>query len=73
MNSIDAINNNIQMAEMICGSYLDDLTDEEFMMRPHPGCNHVNWQVGHLISSDYNMFSGVFPGVLPDLPEGFSE
>ncbi len=73
MNSLEAIKNNIMTSDMVCGAYLGDLTNEEFMNRPHPGCNHINWQVGHLISADNNMCNGVFPGTLPDLPEGFAE
>lgn len=60
-------------SDMVCGAYLGDLTNEDLMHRPHPGCNHINWQVGHLISSDYNMCNGVFPGTLPELPAGFAE
>ena len=73
MNSREAIKNNIQTADMVCGAYLGDLTDEDLMRRPHPECNHVNWQVGHLIASDFDMFSGCFPGEMEALPEGFVE
>ena len=58
---------------MVCGAYLGDLTDEEMMKRPHPGCNHINWQVGHLVSSDNEMANGCFPGTLAPLPDGFAD
>ena len=73
MNSRDAIKNSIQTADMVCGAYLEDLNDENLMQRPHPDCNHVNWQIGHLISSDFNMANGCIPGLLPELPAGFAE
>lgn len=73
MNTADAIKLSIDMAKMICTGYLGDLTDEEMMQRPCAGCNHINWQVGHLINSDHQMIEGVAPGVLPPLPDGFAE
>ncbi len=73
MNAKDAIKNSIQMADMVCGTYMGDLSNEEAMKRPHPGCNHINWQVGHLIAADHGMFTGIVPGGLPELPEGFRE
>ena len=74
MNALDTIKNTIQMADMVCGSYLKDMNDQDFMKRPHAGCNHVNWQVGHLISSDNSMFTGMFgEDSMPALPEGFKE
>ena len=72
MDSQQAIKTSIAMADMISKAYLDDLTDEEMMERPDPGCNHLKWQVGHLILSDHEMISGCLPGALPDLPAGFS-
>jgi hypothetical protein len=73
MNAIDAIRINLETAEMVCGSYLGDLTDDDAMKRPHPDCNHINWQIGHLIGSDHMMCSGCLPDSLPPLPDGFSE
>lgn len=73
MNIKEAIKNNIQTADMVCGAYLDDLTDDEAMKRPHAGCNHINWQIGHLIQSDHSMMTGCFADALPALPDGFAE
>lgn len=73
MNSRQAIKISIDTAQMCCAMYLDDLTDEELMLRPHSNCNHINWQLGHLILSDHTMVSGVVPGKMPDLPRGFAE
>lgn len=73
MNANDAIANTIQTADMVCQAYLNDLTAEDLMKRPHAQCNHLNWQVGHLITADQQMINGSVPGTLPPLPEGFAE
>jgi len=71
MNSREAIRLNIDMAQMCCDMYLDDLTDDDLMQRPTPGCNHINWQLGHLIGSDHRLVETVCPGTMPPLPAGF--
>ena len=73
MNSREAIKISIDTAQMCCKMYLDDLTDEDLLLRPHTDCNHINWQVGHLIWSDYNMVNAVAPGKIPELPDGFAD
>lgn len=73
MNSREAIKLNIDMAQMCCNMYLDDLTDEDLMRRPAEGCNHINWQIGHLVTSDNNLVSAILPGKMPALPEGFAD
>lgn len=73
MDTKTAIKAAIDTANMISTSYLGDLTDEEMMHRPAPDANHIKWQVGHLIASEYSMINNVAPGSLPDLPEGFAD
>lgn len=73
MNSREAIKASIDMGKLISMSYLEDLTDQEMMHRPHADCNHIKWQVGHLIQSEHDMIEGCIPGSMPELPEGFSE
>lgn len=73
MDSRTAIKASIDMGKMISMAYLGDLTDEEMLKRPHPDCNHINWQVGHLIQSEHEMIEGCIPGCMPALPEGFAE
>jgi hypothetical protein len=73
MDSRTAIKTAIDTANMISTSYLGDLTDAEMMHRPAPGCNHIKWQVGHLIASENQMINQCLPGALPDLPAGFKE
>lgn len=73
MNVKEAIKSSIQGRDMVALPYVQDLTDEQLMMRPHPACNHINWQLGHLISSDHSMVEGVAPGSMPPLPDGFAD
>jgi hypothetical protein len=73
MDSRAAIKMSIDMGDKVAMSYLNDLSDEDFMRRPHPGCNHLNWQIGHLITSEHQLNSKAFPGALPELPAGFAE
>ena len=73
MNTRDAIKMSIDMGKMIGLGYLSDLTDDEMMKRPCAGCNHIKWQVGHLIGSEQSMIEGVSKGSMPPLPAGFAE
>lgn len=68
----DAIKLEIDSAEMVVNAYLNDLSDADLMKRPHPECNHINWQVGHLIVSEHEMLDGFVSGGMPALPEGFA-
>lgn len=73
MKAQDAIKLSIDCGKQVCMGYLADLTDAEMMKRPCPGCNHINWQVGHLISAERQMIEGVAPGSMPALPDGFDK
>lgn len=73
MDSREAIKLGIGSADMICMAYLGDMTDAELMKRPHAKCNHLNWQVGHLILAEHEMIEKVAPGTMPALPVGFAE
>ena len=72
MDSREALSLSLASGQMVGFAMLDDMTDEELMKRPHAECNHIIWQVGHLIASEHQMVSGIAPGKMPDLPEGFS-
>ncbi len=73
MDSRQAIRAGLQMSDMIVQSYLGDLSDADFLVRPLPGTNHIAWQMGHLINSENSMINAVRPGSLPPLPAGFAE
>jgi hypothetical protein len=61
------------LADLTVGMYLDGLDDNALLVRPVPGCNHIAWQIGHLIVADHNLTEGMFPGSMPALPAGFAE
>ncbi len=73
MNTNDAIKLCVDTSAMVCMPYLEDLSDADLMRRPHPKCNHIKWQLGHLISSEHDMVNTLFPGSMPALPDGFSD
>ncbi len=72
MKANQALRLSIDMAKMITDAYILDLNQQEWMHRPHPSCNHITWQLGHLINSEHQMIEGCFPGSMPPLPEGFA-
>ena len=73
MNATDSIKQSMETADMISLGYLNDLTDAEMFKRPFAKCNHINWQVGHLICSEHMMISSCCPDSMPPLPAGFAE
>ena len=73
MDSREAIKVSIGTADFVAMGYITDLTDQDFMRRPHPGCNHINWQVGHLVAAEHKMVNDVAPGAMPSLPAGFAD
>jgi hypothetical protein len=73
MNAREAIRSSMNMSDMICNGYLEDMTDAELLVRPVPGANHIAWQLGHLINSEHSMLETAFPGSMPALPAGFAE
>jgi hypothetical protein len=73
MNAREAIKLSIDSAMFISLEYLADLSEKDMLQRPHPECNHIKWQMGHLILSEYQMINGVCPGSMPGLPDGFAE
>jgi hypothetical protein len=73
MKAKDAIKLAVDAGDMIGLGYLEDLTDKEFLHRPCAGCNHINWQVGHLIKAENDMIGKAVPGSMPPLPAGFAE
>jgi len=73
MNAQDAIRMTLETGSMVLNSYLGDLSDADLMRRPCKGCNHVAWQLGHLIASECNLLEGVQPGAAAELPAGFAE
>ncbi len=72
MNSQEAIKVSIDTANFVSMGYLSDLSDQDFLHRPCVGCNHINWQLGHLIAAENDMINKIAAGSMPALPEGFA-
>lgn len=73
MNAIQAIQATAATSDTILKSYVGDLEDADLMRRPHAECNHLAWQLGHLISSQCMLTNMLKPGSAAELPEGFAE
>lgn len=67
MDSREAIKLSIGTADFVAMGYLADLTDQDLMLRPHPGCNHINWQIGHLVAAEHDLIEKVASGAMPAL------
>lgn len=73
MHGKDAIRNAYELSQMVLTSYVNDLSDEELLKRPGDGCNHIAWQLGHLVSSECGLLDAAAPGFSIELPEEFKE
>jgi hypothetical protein len=73
MNFHDAVRSAFTASDFLSNRYLDDLTDEEIMVRPVPDANHLAWQLGHLIAAERHLVEAAAPGSMPELPAGFVE
>lgn len=73
MNAQEAIRSSSNLSSMVLKTYLSDLDDADLMRRPGPGCNHLAWQLGHLIASESQLLGMIAPEQTVDLPDGFVE
>lgn len=71
MDAKDAIRSAANLSTMVLDAYLSDLDDADLIRRPGKGCNHLAWQLGHLISSEVQLL-GIVTGQGTELPEGFA-
>lgn len=63
----------LELPAAIVKGYLEDLTDDDLIVRPSEKMNHIAWQLGHLISSEHFHVTQIAPDSMPLLPEGFKE
>lgn len=73
MNSQAILKSTLGMTNMVLSTYLSDLSDGDLLKRSGKGCNHIAWQLGHLIASNTSILNLVAPGTAPELPTGFAE
>lgn len=67
-----AIHSSAKLSDTVIASYVSDLEDAELLTRPGAGCNHLAWQLGHLISSEVQLLESIAPGKGIALPDGFN-
>ena len=73
MDAKDAIRSSANLSSMVLNAYISDLDDADLMRRPGEGCNHLAWQLGHLISAEVQLMESVAPGQGIELPAGFAD
>lgn len=73
MNAVQVIQQSAATSDMVVKAYLGDLEDTDLLKRPHADCNHIAWQLGHLITSEVNLLTALNADAAPELPEGFAE
>jgi hypothetical protein len=73
MNAQDAIRATLSTSSVVLNKYLGDLDDADLMNRPGEGCNHIAWQLGHLIAAENQLLESIVPGSGVELPAGFAE
>ncbi len=73
MNQREAISSAMDIGAMVVKQYIGDLNDADLLQRPGKGCNHIAYQLGHLIASECGMLESLVPGAAPELPAGFKE
>ncbi len=72
MDAKAALQSTMGLGLFVLRKYFEDFTDAELMERPGPGCNHLAWQLGHLIGSEVHLVQSVCPHANIALPEGFT-
>ena len=72
MNAIDILRSTYSTSRMVLKCYAGDFTDAELMNRSHEECNHLAWQLGHLIASECMFVDQLSPGAAFKLPDGFA-
>ena len=73
MDAKSAIRSASNLSMSVLTAYISDLDDADLMRRPAPGCNHLAWQLGHLIASECSLLDSIIEGQSYKLPEGFAE
>ncbi|MDZ4849165.1 MAG: DinB family protein [Pirellulaceae bacterium] len=73
MNSRDILKSTLGITNMVINSYIGDMSDSDLLKRPGVGCNHIAWQLGHLIKSNCDILNQIAPGSSPALPANFAE
>lgn len=72
MNGIEAIVSSLESTGQMLEGFISDLSDNDLLVCPVEGANHIAWQIGHLISSERFIMEGNLPGAqYAPLPANF--
>ncbi len=72
MDAFGALRSSLGISEFLVNSYLADLSDQDCLLRPAPGANHILWQLGHLVAAEHGLVEACVPGSMPPLPADFA-
>ena len=50
MQAKDAIKQVIEFSHLLIRMYVEDLSDQDLLVRSVPGTNHIAWQLGHAVA-----------------------
>ena len=73
MSVASHVKTSLNLPTFVVQAYLQDLADDQLLIRPHRDANHIAWQLGHLIVSEHSLNNMVCPDSMPPLPDGFAE
>ncbi len=73
MITYESVESNLRMADTILHSLVGDMSDTDLLVRPLEGSNHIAWQLGHLIGSEYALISAVADQVEMAIPANWSD
>ncbi|MCB0335705.1 MAG: DinB family protein [Bdellovibrionales bacterium] len=69
----DQLKHALQMSGHVMKTYLEDISDDELMLRPAEGSNHPKWQLGHLIVAENFFLAALGVEKAVELPADFAE
>jgi hypothetical protein len=74
VTGIEVLQATLRQTQFVLNMLLEDLSDDDLLVRPVPDANHIAWQLGHLIVSENRLIAGeIASASVPQLPAGFAE
>jgi hypothetical protein len=72
MNTIETLTFSLEFSKGLLLGALKDISESDLNTRAVAESNRLNWQLGHLITSERGILGGA-GCIFPELPPGFSE
>jgi len=69
MSVAEHLKSTFVLPEFMVNHYVNDLTDEDLLVRPLPNANHFKWQLCHLIVSENFHVGELGLGIMPELSQ----